>query len=108
MAILPPARRVRIESAPGAFPAARVLIDGNDVSNSVIEVTWTAKAGHMHTATVTFVDVEIEADAIMEEPVPPRSITREEWERLREFAPGLVAAIEAARPVSAQSSVVPR
>ncbi len=112
MAILPPVRRVRIES--GDSPAtARVLIGGEDVSNSVLAVSWSLKAGDMPTATVTFVGVEIAADADVAEDeivgmMADRHITRKQWERLREAAPNLVAAIEAARPVVARERVVNR
>ncbi len=59
---LPRPPRVRIEHDHDA-PGTRVLIDGTDLSQAVTEVTWTRRAGTLATATVTFHDVEIFADA---------------------------------------------
>ncbi len=54
--------RVRIEHDHDA-PGTRVLIDGTDMSHAVTEVSWARRAGALATATVTFHDVEIFADA---------------------------------------------
>jgi hypothetical protein len=74
MALLPPAARVRIEHDHGKF-GARILIDDVDVSTSVTAVTWALKAGGMAEATVTFLDVEIAADAkIVTEAAPAAEV----------------------------------
>lgn len=58
--------RIRIETAPDR-PGCRVLFDGEDVSNDCLSVTWSLTAGGSPTATIVFVNVEIDAEAAGED-----------------------------------------
>lgn len=139
---LPRPAKVRIERAHKS-PTARVYINDVDVSNHVSAVTWGMRAGKLPTATLTFLDVEVDVEAedfgpgsaniAVQSAVPneglkalpeanerecariaaevqdggPPDFTAEDWEKLRRFAPGLVAAILDARPVVAREGVAP-
>lgn len=59
---LPRPAKVRIERAHKS-PTARVYINDVDVSNHVSAVTWGMKAGKLPTATLTFLDVEVDVEA---------------------------------------------
>jgi hypothetical protein len=90
----------------------QVFVDDVDVSGHVVAVSWSMQAGKLPTATVTFHDVEVnvEAEDVPElenvEFVADLSKHHEELERLRKWAPGLVEAIESAKPVVARERVV--
>ncbi len=93
--------RVRIESNGTTHGGTRVLIDGNDYTNLVTAVTWHLGVGEgPATATVTFLHVDIAAEAEF-------TYAPEDWERLRSFAPNLVDAIENTRPVEGRAKTVP-
>lgn len=59
---LPRPAKVRIERAHKS-PTARVYINDVDASNHVSAVTWGMKAGKLPTATLTFLDVEVDVEA---------------------------------------------
>lgn len=59
---LPRPSRIRIERYRDK-PGARILLDDVDVSSHVTAVSWSMQAGRLPTATVTFHDVDIEAEA---------------------------------------------
>jgi hypothetical protein len=65
------AARVRIESN-GERRGTRILVDGNDVSNDVVTVTWSVDANDRRppTATVTFIQADIDVETELASQTP--------------------------------------
>lgn len=96
--------RVRIERD-HASRTTRVLIDGIDVSHEITEISWHLKAGGLSTATVTFLDVDVDIAADVLEEAYSLGLDEMDWARLRDFSPVLADFLEKVKPVVARKRV---
>lgn len=56
--------RLRIESRGPGQTGGRILLDGNDISDTVTEVTVTMRAGELPVAHLTVLNADIDTEAV--------------------------------------------